>query len=237
MGFGSKSMSEGKITIIQPEHLPWLGYLDKIINAEVIVFLDNVQFKKRHFENRNRIRSKNKDGFLWLTVPVISKGKFTQKINEVYIDNSSKWNEKYIETLKHSYSKAPFFKEYFPKFEAILKEEYEKLVDLNIDLIKAILKDFGIEKKLLLASEISNEGMGNELIKNILIQLETKEYFSGSFGGLDENMLKSVGIHVEFQNFSHPNYSQIHGEFISNMSSIDLLFNHGIESLKILKGK
>ena len=106
-----------KVAVHQPQYLPWIGYFDKIIKSDCFVFLDKVQYKHREFQNRNKIRSK--DGWMWLTVPVISKGKGRQSIDEVEIDNSLDWQKDHCRSLQVCYGKSEYFDEYFPFFEDI----------------------------------------------------------------------------------------------------------------------
>ena len=89
------------MAIQQPEHLPWVGFFNKMSQCDLFVYLDNVQFKKRYFENRNKV--KTNDGIKWLTVPVFTKGKYTQNINEVIVYNEPKWKKKYIDLLEYLY--------------------------------------------------------------------------------------------------------------------------------------
>lgn len=224
------------VCITQPEHLPWLGYIDKMVQSDYLIFLDNVQFKKRHFENRNKIRANNKEGYLWLTVPVITKGKYTQKINEVEIDYSSNWVEKYIKSIEHNYKKAPYFTHYIEEFKVIIESKPKLLVDLNISIIKFVARILNIKVEFLRASELCNEGKSSELILNLLKSVNASRYFSGKFGGLDDHLLLEHNITTKFQEFEHPSYEQVYPEFVTGMSFLDLLFNHGENSLdKIYK--
>jgi hypothetical protein len=119
-----------RIAIHQPEHLPWLGYLDKARRADAFIFLDTVAFKKNYFENRNRIRTPQ--GWAWVTAPVLLKGRFGQAFLDVQINNQARWAEVYYRTLLQNYSRAPFWKTYGPVLEELLLRPWEKLVDLNL---------------------------------------------------------------------------------------------------------
>ncbi|WP_372998802.1 WbqC family protein [Sulfurimonas sp.] len=229
-------LSNKLVCITQPEHLPWLGYLDKIAQSDYLIFLDNVQFKKRHFENRNKIRVNNKDGFLWLTVPVITKGKYEQKINEVEIDYSGNWIDKYLKSIEYNYNKSKYFNCYFNDLKDILYKKHKYLVDLNIDIINFMKVSFGLNTKFLKASEICNDGKSSELILNILKSLNSNKYFSGKFGGIDVDLLEINTIKVSFQDFKEPKYSQLTDEYLPGMAFIDLLFNHGENGLQLIYG-
>ena len=122
------------VAVHQPQYMPWLGYLDKITKSDMFVFLDDVQYKKREFQNRNRLRTPR--GAMWLTVPVMVQGNYFQKINEVRINNTVNWQYDHIKAMEHNYGSAPFFKEYFPRFKELISGEWEYLWELNMAVIR-----------------------------------------------------------------------------------------------------
>lgn len=227
-----------KISIHQPEHLPWLGFIHKVMSVDEFVLLDNVQFEKNYFQNRNKIRTDK--GWQWITVPV-KKFQHNQKINEIEISYDHEWQSKNINRIKQHYAKARYFNEYFPEFEKIYRTKFKLLRDLNIELIKFLLDKFGIHTKLYISSELlDNVGQGGtEVNLNISKRLNADIYLSGPFGKnyLDISKFEKENIKVEFQDFKHPIYKQVYEPFIPNMSSIDLLFNYGPKSLSILTGE
>ena len=103
------------VSVHQPQYIPWIGYFHKIAKSDEFVILDNVQYKKREFQNRNKILTKT--GPIWLTVPVITKERFLQKISEVEIDNTVRWQEKHWESIKFNYSHSKYFKDYKNKVQ------------------------------------------------------------------------------------------------------------------------
>lgn len=221
------------IAIQQPEHAPWLGFFDKMSKVGSYVLLDNVQFKKRYFENRNKIRTAS--GWQWITVPVISKARYTQKINEVVIDNTQKWRRKYLNSLKHAYAGAVHFASYYSDIATIINYSWGKLANLNIEIISFLREVFNLTKiPMIKASslKLSKESTGSELILEICEAMGTKTYMSGPDG---MNYLKlsnfaPKGIDVVFHNYIHPMYNQIHSPFLSHMSVFDFLFNCGGKS-------
>jgi hypothetical protein len=224
------------VSIHQPNFLPWLGYFHKLAESDIHVILDNVQFEKNSFINRNRLKIPS--GWMWLTVPVLTKGKFGKNpINEVIIDSKSRWQEKMWKSIWLNYSRAPFFKLYFEPLGEILKTPHEKLVDLNLSLQHFLLKALSLEIKLIRASELKVEEKKSDLVLAICEKLGATIYFSGSLGQgyLEEDKFKDKGIKVIYQDYRHPVYHQLGGEFVSHLSIIDLLFNLGPESLDILK--
>lgn len=222
------------VSIHQPQYLPWLGYFDKISRSDIFVFLDNVQFKKNEWQNRNRIKSAQ--GWQWLTVPVIHK--FSQKICEVKINNTVSWEKKHLKALITCYSKAPFFKEHIAFFEQIYAQEWQRLVDINIHIIHYLAKAFGLSgKKLVRASEYKLREEATERLIDICKHLRGDVYLSGKDGAnyLNLALFEKEGIQVIFQDYQHPHYPQLYGDFEPYLSTIDLLFNCGPESLSILK--
>ena len=133
------------LSVHQPQYLPWLGYFDKIDKSDGFVFLDNVQYKHREFQNRNKIRvNLQTPGWclkwegIWLSVPVVYKGHSRERIGQVLIDNGSDWQRKHWGSLKSAYSAAPFFKEPSAFFEEVYSRRWERLADLNIHFIKNV---------------------------------------------------------------------------------------------------
>lgn len=223
------------VAIHQPEHLPWLGYLDKLARADVFVLLDTVQFKKHYFDNRNRIRTP--DGWLWLTVPVLSRGRFGQPIRDVEINAGDRWQPRYWRSVELNYRRAPHFGRYAPFLaETFLQRDWKRLVDLNVHLIRWAAEQFGLERRFVLASDLGVEGAGSRLLADIVEKLGARTYLSGISGRdyLDEAEFRARGIAVQYQAFHHPVYRQAHGSFEPRMAFIDLLMNHGPESGRLL---
>jgi len=217
-----------KITIHQPEHIGWLGLIDKISQVDVFVILDNVQYEKKYFQNRNKIRTK--DGWKWLTVPV---KKFHQDtlIKDIEISYERDWTKKYLNDIKQNYGKAPHFSEVYPEFERIILKKHKYLSELNVEILKYVLKCFGIETKIMIASEMELGKIkgGNEVNLAICKQLNAQTYLSGINGQnyMDLDDFAEEDITVEFQHFNHIEYKQQFKPFISGMCSLDFLFNEG----------
>ncbi|MCP4613462.1 MAG: WbqC family protein [Planctomycetes bacterium] len=224
-----------KISIQQPECFPWLGYFDKILQVDKVVFLDNVQFKKRYFENRNKIRTRQ--GWVWLSVPVKTKGRYTQLIRDVEIDNSQQWQRKIVSALEHSYKKTRYWNDFGSQLCDFVSRPYHYLLDFNMAIIEACMQRLGIEREWCMASSLQTKQVGSYLILEICQKMCASDYLSGAFGRdyLKENDFHTNNINVHYQNFNHPVYEQIHGKFEPAMSIIDLYFNHGSESMNILK--
>lgn len=221
-----------KIAIHQPEHLPYLGFMYKMSLCDVFVLLDDVQFQKNGFQNRNRI--KTPQGAQWLTVPVLHD--FGQKINEVKIDNKSDWRRKHLLSIQANYAKAPYFEKYFPLLQEIYSKPWDLLCELNIALIELFAKKLGIKAKLVRSSSLAKQGEKNELLLSICKRLGATTYVSGMGAGyLDVALFEKNGIKVEYTHFTHPVYRQLHGEFIPNMSVVDGMMMAGEEEILLPK--
>ena len=221
------------VGIHQPQYLPWLGYFDKIDRSDVFVILDNVQYKKNEWQNRNRIKTAQR--WQWITVPVLYH--FPQRINEVKVANGESWNRKHLNTLLTNYHKAHYFHEYLPFFEDAYAHTWEYLADVNIHLIKYFIDAIGIKTELVLASQLRLREDPTERLIDICKAVGADTYLSGRDGDkyMDLSKFWAEGIDVVFQGFYHPVYDQLFGEFEPNMSVVDLLFNYGPQSLELIR--
>tara|TARA_B100000902_G_scaffold399921_1_gene473646 strand:+ start:1616 stop:2305 length:690 start_codon:yes stop_codon:yes gene_type:complete len=221
------------LTAHQPSYLPWLGLISKIMKADLFCYFDCVQYQKKEYDNRNLIKTNS--GILKLSVPVESKNHFKKKINEIKIINKG-WNKKHIKSIKLAYQKSNYFNKYFPELESILINEYEKLTDLNFKLLEFLLRSYQIKIPIVKASDYHFTGVKSLLVLDMCKKLNAKEYIFGgegkNYANTDEFNKNNIKTH--FQAFNHPIYNQLHGKFIPNLSSIDLLFNEGLNSSKIL---
>ena len=218
----------------QPQYLPWLGYFNKIDRADVFCFLDNVQYKKSEWQNRNRI--KTVDGWQWLTKPVLFQ--FPDNICDVRINNAVNWRRKHLQALVTNYGKAPYFSDFIGMFERIYATEWDLLAELNIELIREMMNLLGLEQKeTALASGLRLRDDPNDRLIDICRALECDTYLAGTAGAdyMDLVRFAEAGIQVVFQEFIHPSYPQLFGNFLPRLSTVDLLFNCGPESLKRIR--
>ncbi|MBI4397196.1 MAG: WbqC family protein [Elusimicrobia bacterium] len=216
----------------QPQYLPWLGYFDKIARSDVFVLMDDVQYKKNEWQNRNKV--KTPQGPQWLTVPVLYS--FGQLIKEVKVNESDHWRDKNPKTLRQAYSKAPHFHDYQNFIDSLHSQPWENLSDLNVFCVKALCEILSIQTRLLLSSSIQAEGKSTERLVNLCKALGADTYLSGAGGRdyLELSLFEKAGIRVVFQQYEHPEYQQLHGDFVSHLAVIDLLFNSGGQSREIL---
>jgi hypothetical protein len=222
------------VAIQQPEHAPWMGFFNKMAQVDLYVLLDNVQYKKRYFENRNKIRTSQSSQ--WVTVPIVSKGRYHQWINQVEIDNAQDWQRKYVNSIISAYSKAPCFDCRQDDLLAILNRPWDMLVDLNIALIEYFASLCKIQTPIKKASDLNTgETRGSDLIFEICKQTEASVYVSGPDGRnyLNLEHFLEAGIKLVYHDFEHPEYSQLHRPFQSHMSLIDFIFN--VKDVHVLK--
>ncbi|MCK9561698.1 MAG: WbqC family protein [Bacteroidales bacterium] len=224
-----------KVAIHQPNFLPWLGYFNKIKEADVFVILDNVQIPRgKSIVNRNTIKSAQ--GKTEIVLP-ISHPKGNKRLSTYYdvFISENKSKQKILKTIQYNYSKSPYFNEIFSEISRIF--DYDSFCLLNIAFIKFLVFKLGITTDILLLSEMNiNDKKNNELIIEICKKTNSSLYLSGLGAKKynDESLFNENGILLEYQNFQHPIYSQLHGEFISHLSIIDALFNAGFEGVKKL---
>jgi len=191
--------------------------------SDIFVILDNVQFEKGEYQNKVKI--KTPQGEQWLTVPVSYR--FPQKINEVKLSSWDKNKEKIIKTIKANYSKSKNFADICPELETVLMRDYANLADLNLNLINFIKDSLEIKTRIEIASNYSFKGNSDDRLVNICKHFKTDAYISGSGGKkyIDKSKFEKEGIKMEYDEFSSPEYPQLWGGFIPNLSSIDYLFN------------
>ena len=232
-----KNRFERVVAICQLNFLPWLGYFDLIDRSNIFVLLDDVEFSKQSWQQRNRIKTTN--GNHWLTVPVIYRGHSGQEIKSVRIKENSNYKKKHINTIKQYYSKSTYFNMYINELSLIINKPHQYLVELNIDLINWLCLKIGINTRLIKSSQMSIDISERvEKLVNICKELGADHYLSpaGSKEYIEENNIFSKhGIKLLYQDYKHPTYNQMYGDFIPFMSVIDLLFNEGDKSLEIIK--
>jgi len=224
-----------KIAISQPTYLPWMGYFDLIDQVDVFVLLDNVQFAKQSWQQRNRIRTAA--GLQWLTVPV--KLHFGQLIQEVEVREPD-FHVNHLRAIELAYRRAPNFERFFPQLsERLTSCPRALLVDLNVALMTGLMEILGIRTLLLRASTLGQAGKRTELLANLCAKLGATQYISpaGSAAYLipERHLLTDRRVEVLFHNYEHPVYRQRHKPFTPFASVIDLIFNEGDASLNIIR--
>lgn len=225
-----------RVAIMQPTYLPWVGYLGMIDLVDTFIIFDSVQFAKRSWQQRNQIKTAN--GPMWLTVPVLSKGKRGQLINEVEIDTTRNYQTAHIASLENNYRNSPYFSEYSPELFSLLEKGHVHLSELTVELIIWFCKVLGISTSIKYSSKMENIGTKADLLAMLCGQVDATEYVSapGSREYLEESdAFEKHCIPVKYHEYDHPMYPQLFGDFTPYMSIVDLLFNVGPESLSIIR--
>ena len=219
------------VMIHQPEYLPWPNLFLKAALADVFVLLDTVQYARRSFQNRNKI--KTKDGAKWLTVPLKQVSR-EQLILDMEIDNSKNWKEKHLRLIDDSYKRSVYYSKAMPLLKPLYEKSLDNLSELNCALIMKISENLGIRPKFIKASELKARGKGSELILNICVKLGATRYISGvgAKAYLNEESFKKNAIDITFIPPKKMEYKQIFPEkgFIQDLSIIDYMFNIGSEN-------
>ena len=230
-------MQNKTVVIHQPDFLPYLGFFHRFLYSGLYVVLDNVQFVygTRSWHNRDKI--KTPQGEKWLTVAT-KKNNFSALINEIMLCEGEKFKIRHLNLINVNYRKANFYNEIMPHIENLYSYECEKMIDFNMKSIEILMQLFDTNINYIYASDLKAEGKGNGIIVDILKKVDATHYLSGigAKNYYEPALYDEAGIKVIFQEFKHPVYPQLFGDFIPFLSSIDLLFNCGIEkSREILR--
>ena len=226
-----------RVAIMQPTYLPWSGYFGLMQSVDVFVLLDSVQFARRSWQQRNQIKTAT--GAQWLSVPVQSKGKRDQLICEVELDKSSGFAATHRRSIETCYAKTQYFKQYADSLLPLLDNCSPLLADLSIGLILQLKTQLGITTRVLRSSELDGSGAKAYLLASLCNQIGASTYVSppGSKDYLDDSdAFEKIGVRLQYFEFNHPEYLQPFGEFLPNMSIIDMLFNCGDRSLALIQG-
>ncbi len=230
------------VMIHQPEYLPWIGFWNRLMKADVYVILDTATFQKHGFIHRNRVKTSN--GGQWITVPLKDKSSFTP-IKDLVIDHTKNWKESQEGVLRQSYRKTPYFEEVMQIVQKVFREDGEKIGDLDRQFFNEVARYLNISLRVLKASDLQAKGKGTDLLVQICKELGADTYLSGpgmregKKAYMEPEKFGHAGIKLQIHEFEHPSYAQQFMEqgFLSHMCILDLLFNEGPQSREILEGK
>jgi hypothetical protein len=212
----------------QPNFAPWLGFFDKARSADVLVLLDTVQFIKRGYQNRTRVKAPS--GPQWLTVPVISKGRYDQATKDVEIDESTRWRAVHLRTLQSTLAKAPHYDALLDAVRPVYdRADLHRLAELNVALIRTVVQRLGIDTRLVLASELPVTGSSSHLMISLTQAVGGDVYLSGPTGRdyLEPELFDAAGLSLRYHEFTPFPYPQRHGAFVPGLSCLDYLANVG----------
>ena len=225
-----------RVAIVQSSYIPWKGYFDLIRAVDEFILLDEVQFTKRDWRSRNRI--KTKDGLAWLTVPVATKGRFEQRICDTLISDPS-WSTRHWQTLHSVYARSDFFSTCAPGFEAIYRQPpSDHLSIVNRALIEATCRVLGITTPIKWSTDYIARTGRNERLIDLCVAASATNYLSGPAARsyIDDAAFAAAGVTVHFADYSgYPEYPQAHPPFEHAVSALDLLFNTGPHAVEYMK--
>lgn len=225
-----------KVAILQSNYIPWKGYFDMINYVDEFILYDDMQYTKRDWRNRNKIKTAN--GLKWLSIPVEVKGKFNQKINVTKIADPN-WNCKHFDALKYNYRTAKFYSHVIDMVKSWYQEcSSEYLSEVNYYFLNKINENLGIDTKISWSSDYILIDGKSERLLDLCKQAKATEYISGPAAQdyLDESMFLNEGIKVEWMDYSgYPEYNQLYPPFEHGVSILDLIFNEGPNACMYMK--
>lgn len=217
-----------RVAIIQSCYVPWKGFFDLIGRCDEYILFDQAQYRKRHWHNRNKIKTPR--GAEWLTIPVITKSQFEQPIDEVEI--AEPWADKHWRSIELNYGRAPHFKTQAERVRALYEKagDLPKLTEVNELFLREFCAELNVTVQIRRDAEYAGEGRKSERLLSLCIASGATHYLSGPSARdyLDEQIFRDVDISVEWMDYGpYPEYQQLHGDFDHAVSALDLIFNVG----------
>jgi hypothetical protein len=223
-----------KISIMQPSYLPWLGYFELMAYTDLFVYLNDVQYTRKDWRSRNRVKTANK--VVWLSAAVVRSPRETP-INQIRLNYKEPWVKKHLRTIKLSDSRAPYFQPFFDDLSGVLNEQFEYLQDLNDALVRLCMKYLYIDCKLAWSSDLDITSLDkNDRIIKICKAFSASLLYDTKAAKaiIDSSLFATQGIEVVFQSYQHAEYPQLWGDFIPHLSAVDLIMNTGPEARRYL---
>jgi chorismate mutase len=225
-----------KVAILQSNYIPWKGYFDLIASVDEFIVFDEVQYTRRDWRNRNKI--KTSQGIQWLTVPVQVKGKYFQKISQTMIDGLD-WRDKHWKTLELNYCKSPYFDSVSEWLKPLYYGHYTYLSELNISMIRKICNYLDFQTNISNSSDFQLLDNRSERLAHLCQQVGASKYISGPSAKdyIEEEFFLERDIEIEWIDYlGYKEYPQLWGEpFVHEVSILDLIFNCGKSSRDYLK--
>jgi hypothetical protein len=232
-------MNDVVVSVHQPNFMPWLKLLDKILASDVYVAYDTVQYTKNEYHARQKIQTPT--GPMWLSVPVRHIRGERQLIQDVHIQTVHPFPEDHLRRLQLSYSSTPYFDEVYPILQDVYRRQHQKLADLNLDLIEALCGYLGVPVRIVRASMLPHGGDRTEKLIQLVQAVGGTMHLTSTYGTnmdyVDWEMMQRSGLRIAAQSFEHPDYDQIGDEFAPNLAAIDMLFVCGAKTAEILASR
>lgn len=226
-----------RVAIVQSCYIPWKGYFDLIGSVDEFVLYDDRQFTRRDWRNRNRI--KTRDGVRWLTIPVETKGRYHQRIDETRVQDPG-WAEAHWQTLRHAYAAAPAFGVHAGLIEQLYRTAAGEplLSRVNRLFLEALCDVLGIRTRITWSTDYPATGDRTERLVSLCRAAGATIYLSGPSAReyLEPELFDAAGIELEWADYSgYPEYPQLHPPFEHAVTILDLLFNVGTDAPRFLK--
>lgn len=224
--------------VLQPPFLPWGGWFDLVDQADILIVLDDAQFSKQSWQQRNRIRTQK--GFEYLSVPVRSAGRLGQAINEVQLSDTS-FVDSFQGQIRSAYQTAPFFSSVEPELVSVLRDSVASglLIDVNMRIISWLFNVLGLHVELIQASELGVSGRRGHRVAALCQAVDAQRYLSPSgareYLEEDQSHFADRSIAVELQNYVHPEYEHFRQPFMAYASVLDLIMMQGSRAMSTIR--
>lgn len=228
--------SEKIVAILQSNYIPWKGYFDLINLVDEFILYDDMQYTRRDWRNRNKI--KTSAGSDWLTIPVVVKGRYFQRINETEIADLA-WAREHWRTITHNYARAPYLGMYREQLEELFLGCQERMLSqVNARFLLALCSILGITTPITWSTEYQLVEGKTERLVDLCRQAGATRYISGPAARayIDESLFAAAGIGLAWMEYTgYPEYRQLHQPFDHFVSVLDLILNEGPEAPRFMK--
>ena len=231
-----------QVAICQPHYIPWIGYFEMIDRVDEFIFLDDVDVIQRDWKTRNRIRKERESNETkWLSVPIVHECRRQTPISKARIGGDGTWQQRHLDAFSMVYAQTPHYDEAKTLFGECLEQPATTIGDLNVEMVQRTCAYLGIETPMRRASETPTDGCKTEKLATLCEFAKATAYLAnnGSAGYLEPERFAASGLTLAFQDYEHPTYEQLNGKealpFLSHLSILDLIANHGPASLAILR--
>ena len=166
-------------------------------------------------------------------MPVSLKGHTSSSIKDIEIANNKPWHKKHWKTIQQNYKKSPFFREHENFFEDTSRKNWTLLNELNSHLLSYFLDFLDIDTKIVYLSSLNIFGKKQDLIINLCKHFSASDFIFGALGKnyVQEEKFQSSDINIHFHKYQDLIYKQMWGDYIPNLSIVDMLMN--VESSKL----
>jgi hypothetical protein len=222
------------VCIHQPDFAPYLGFFDRLLDADIFILLDDAQFLRRGWHHRDKIKTQN--GPDWLTLS-IEKCPRETPINQVRLSASAEWREANLNLLAENYREAACYAEVIPGIASLYASNRQSLLDFNLAFLDLAFGYFDLRPRIVMASSLNVATARNQRLIDLVKAVGGTRYLSGTgaLAYLDAALFEQAGIGLTIQNFKHPAYPQLHGAFEGHLSCLDLFLNCGTDAKRILR--